>query len=253
MKLDICLVHGLFGHLRAPEIKNAFGQEAVVSAPDLLGYGALVEADTDGLSLQDQAEHVISQIQSKHDDSVHLVGHSVGGAVAMLVAHSRPELVKSLISVEGNFTLKDAFWSSEIAKKSDYEVEEIVSGYRNDPDAWMNDAISSPTDLSSRLAKEWLNNQPTSTIKAQAAAVVAATGEKSYLEIVRSVMASQIPVHLIAGAKSASGWDTPDWANQLCTSRINLSDAGHLMMVETPKRFAQAVLSCIALSRVLQK
>jgi len=253
MKLDICLVHGLFGHLRAPEIKNAFGQEAVVSAPDLLGYGAFMKAATDGLSLRDQAEHVISQIQANHGNSVHLVGHSVGGAVAMLVAHSKPDLVRSVISVEGNFTLKDAFWSSEIAKKADYEVEEIVSGYQKDPDAWMNAAIPNPTDLSARLAKEWLDNQPASTIKAQAAAVVAATGDKSYLETVRSIMASRIPVHLIAGAHSASGWDTPDWANQLCTSRINLPNAGHLMMVEDPKRFAQAVLSGIALSQDLRE
>ncbi|WP_428942794.1 alpha/beta fold hydrolase [Xanthomonas oryzae] len=42
---------------------------------------------------------------------VHLVGHSVGGAVSALVCSLYPELVASFTSVEGNFTLKDAFWS----------------------------------------------------------------------------------------------------------------------------------------------
>lgn len=249
MKTEICLLHGLFGNLRAPEIRNAFGQEAIVTAPDLIGYGAFAEAETNGLSLRDQARHIISQIEGGHRDPVHLVGHSVGGAVAVLVAHSRPDLVRSLISVEGNFTLRDAFWSSQIAKKSDAAVEEVISGYRRDPDAWIKSAISRKTNLSSRLAREWLENQPASTIKAQARAVVTTTGENSYLETVRSLMESKLPVHLIAGARSVFGWDTPDWANLLCTSRINIPDTGHLMMVESPDRFAGAVLTCVAISR----
>lgn len=43
------------------------------------------------------------------------VGHSVGGAIAMLCAHTYPDHVRRIVNVEGNFTLADAFWFYEIA------------------------------------------------------------------------------------------------------------------------------------------
>ncbi len=240
----LVFVHGLFGHLKVPEVHAAF-TACVTSAPDLLGYGDHADADTAGLTLQNQADHVISHIGQVHSGPVHLIGHSVGGAVSALVAMQRPDLVASYISVEGNFTLKDAFWSGQIAQKSDAEVEDIVDGYRAEPDEWMNAAVAEATELTSRVAVEWLNNQPASTIKAQARAVVAATGHDSYLKGMRDLMASDTPVHLIAGARSSAGWDTPDWANQLCRARINIAETGHLMMIEAPSLFADAVMRCI--------
>lgn len=98
----------------------------------------------------------------------------------------------------------------------------------------------------STLAKQWLSNQPASTIKAQAKAVVLATGRDEYLASIRSLMASSMPVYLIAGARSAAGWDVPDWANTACTARINIPNSGHLMMAENPAMFAKSVLTCLA-------
>jgi pimeloyl-ACP methyl ester carboxylesterase len=158
---------------------------------------------------------------------------------------ARPDVVASYLSVEGNFTIKDAFWSGQIARKTDAEVAEIIDGYRADPNAWMNGAVTKQTEITSRVAKEWLINQPASTIKAQARAVVAETGQESYLHNLRQIMESDIPVHLIAGSRSAAGWDTPDWANQLCNTRTNIPHTGHLMMIEAPKKFARAVLQGI--------
>jgi pimeloyl-ACP methyl ester carboxylesterase len=40
----------------------------------------------------------------------------VGGVVAYLFALRHPERVMGLVSVEGNFSLKDAFWSSSVAR-----------------------------------------------------------------------------------------------------------------------------------------
>ncbi len=244
------MIHGLFGNLSAPEIIDAFG-DADVSTPDLVGFGQYRATSTVGLSLQDQAEHVITHINQHHEAPVHLVGHSVGGAVAALIVSSRPDLVASLISVEGNFTLKDAFWSEQIARKSEAEVASIIEGYRCDPDTWMNGAINKPSVLSSRLAREWLANQPASTIKHQAQATIAATAGDEYLKSLRRIMETEMPVHLIAGSRSSSGWDTPAWANELCTSRTNIPDCGHLMMVEAPTRFATAILASIYLGNSL--
>ena len=237
----IVMIHGLFGHLQVPEVHVALKQFKV-HAPDLIGYGAHRTADTGALTLDDQADHVIAYIEKLDAERVHLLGHSVGGAVAMLVAHRRPELLASLTSVEGNFTQKDAFWSGQIAQKADAEVEAIIDGFRRDPCAWIGGAVEKQSELTDRLAREWLDYQPASTIKAQARAVVKATGQDSYLREVQATMESSLPIHLISGVRSAAGWDVPVWANDLCVSRFNIPNTGHLMMVEDPKAFAAAVM-----------
>lgn len=242
----IVLVHGLFGSLSDPEILAAFGN-AEIHAPDLIGYGRNRAADTSKLSLLDQARHIADFISGLGKGKVHLVGHSVGGAVSVLVARHFPELVESLTSIEGNFTLKDAFWSGQIAVKPDEEVAEIICGYEADPDAWIAGAGVQINEWTSALARHWLANQPPSTIKAQARAVVAATGEAAYLDAIRDILRSGMPLYLIAGRRSAEGWDVPDWANSLCTARLNIRDTGHLMMAENPAAFAAAVLTCLSL------
>ncbi|NLR99066.1 alpha/beta hydrolase [Rhizobium sp. P38BS-XIX] len=241
----IVLVHGLFGSLSDPRILAAFG-DADVHAPDLIGYGRHRDANTSSLSLLDQARHVAEFISGLGLGKVHLVGHSIGGAVSVLVARHFPELIESLTSVEGNFTLKDAFWSGQIAIKPIEEVASIIAGYAADPDAWIAGAGVEINEWTSSLARSWLANQPPSTIRAQARAVVAATGEEAYLEAVRTILKSDRPLYLIAGRRSAEGWDVPGWANALCTARINIADTGHLMMAENPDAFASAVRTCLS-------
>ncbi|MEO1522917.1 MAG: alpha/beta hydrolase [Cyanobacteria bacterium J06633_2] len=179
---------------------------------------------------------------------VHLVGHSVGGAVGVLVANRYPHVIASLTSIEGNFTLKDAFWSSKIATMPLSEVTAIVSGYKENPDEWMAGAGVPISDWTSSLARSWLENQPPATIKAQAAAVVEATRSPLYLKIIHKLMQSKIPVNLIAGSRSAAEWDAPAWANQLCSMRINITDVGHLMMAESPEKFATSIIACTHLT-----
>jgi pimeloyl-ACP methyl ester carboxylesterase len=237
------LVHGLFGSLGDERILSAFRQ-AEVHAPDLIGYGEHRSACVEHLSLRDQAALVVDYVKGL-GGKVHLVGHSVGGAVAALVCELAPELVASYTSVEGNFTLEDAFWSREIASKSEAEVEEVIERYRADPDRWFANAGVVATEWTSNLARSWLGNQPSTTIRAQARAVVQATGNDEYLSSIRDLLASSMPVYLVAGARSASAWHVPDWANQGCTLRINVPNCGHLLMVEDPTRFAESVITCL--------
>ncbi|MBY5819822.1 alpha/beta fold hydrolase [Rhizobium leguminosarum] len=241
----IVLVHGLFGNLAEPEILAAFGK-VEIQAPDLIGYGRHQDRNVENLALSDQANHIAEHIHRSGGNKVHLVGHSVGGAVSALVCALYPDLVASFTSVEGNFTLKDAFWSGQIAEKPEMEVTEIINGYKADADAWIAAAGVPINPWTSALATRWLSNQPASTIKAQAKAVVAATSHDSYLAGIRNLIASSIPVYLIAGARSASGWNVPDWANEACTMRINIPDTGHLMMAEAPTLFAKSVLTCLS-------
>jgi pimeloyl-ACP methyl ester carboxylesterase len=75
-------------------------------APDLLGYGAQRQVPVEAIDLPAQVEHLYRVLEEQlPGEAVHLVGHSVGGAVAMLFAQVHGERVRSLVSVEGNFSL----------------------------------------------------------------------------------------------------------------------------------------------------
>ena len=236
----IVLVHGLLGHLNDPRILNAIADQNIF-APDLLGYGVYRNSPMEGLDLLEQADHVAGFIRDINLEPVNLVGHSVGGAVAVLLAVKYPELVATLTSVEGNFTLKDAFWSSQVAEQDISEVERTIEGYKSDPDSWISGAGVALNDWTQSLARSWLDNQPATTIKAQARAVVEATGKPEYLDSIRKLMASDMPYHLLAGANSRQGWDVPDWAVDNATSNQDIPDTGHLMMAENPESFGTVI------------
>ena len=67
--------------------------------PDLLGYGEGDFARSGRFSLEDEVEHVLSQL-GDDESRLHVVGHSYGGAVALRFALRHPERVVSLTVYE---------------------------------------------------------------------------------------------------------------------------------------------------------
>lgn len=242
---DIVLVHGLFGSLSDPAIVGAFGDAAArVLAPDLLGYGAFRDHAAPDWSLADQADHLAGWLAARGiAGPVHLVGHSVGGAVAMLLARRHPGRVLSLTSVEGNFTLRDAFWSQRIARLPLDEVAAEVAAFRADPAGWIGRAGVVPTAWTVSVAAAWLDNQPVATVRAQARAVVAATGDAAFLDGVRALLDGGLRLNLLAGGRSRAGWSVPDWVVARAAGNRDVAGAGHLMMLEDARGFAEAVLA----------
>ena len=71
--------------------------------------------------------------------------------------------------------------------------------------------------------------------------MVEETTKPQYLEIVKALMTSDLPFHLISGEQSRTAWDVPDWAAESATSFTELPGAGHLMMLQSPESFGAAV------------
>ncbi|MCG8481574.1 MAG: alpha/beta hydrolase [Spirochaetales bacterium] len=165
MNIPILLIHGLIGTLRVPRVLDSFG-DCDVHTPDLLGYGTLSSRRIEDTSLSGQAQHVAEWVRSHAKSRVHIVGHSVGGAVGVLFASRYPELTASITSVEGNFTLKDAFWSAMVARADIAEVEAILDGYKGDVGAWLAGAGVESNPWTLAVGREWLAHQSAATLKA---------------------------------------------------------------------------------------
>ncbi len=93
----VVLVHGLFGSLGYFHPQSRLSEHSVY-AIDLLGYGAFRGEDPLRLGLARQVDHVASQIESLGAGRAWLVGHSLGGAIVMLLADRRPDLAFGLIN-----------------------------------------------------------------------------------------------------------------------------------------------------------
>ena len=180
MTTPIVLVHGLIGSLQFPELVRCFAPTPIL-APDLLGYGALREVAPAEVSIPAQVEHLRATLERQFGaEPVHLLGHSVGGVVAALFAHRHADRVSSLVSVEGNFSLEDAFWSASVARMSLEQVEVLLAGYRDDPAVWLAGAGVAAEPQRLRLAERWLAQQPAATLRAMAQSVVEQTGPAQY-------------------------------------------------------------------------
>jgi lipase len=115
-RTPVVLIHGLMSSLNDPAILAHLSDRAVL-APDLLGYGEFSVTPPARLSIAAQVTHVHRLVTQRFGvGPVHLLGHSMGGAIVPLFAAAYPHLVATIINVEGNFTLKDAFGSGQLAR-----------------------------------------------------------------------------------------------------------------------------------------
>lgn len=231
----IIFIHGFIGTF------DVRGIVAPHAAPDLLGYGEYRDVSPDDISLPAQVEHLMKFIDARYSDAVvDLVGHSVGGAIAMLFAHAYPDRVRRIVNVEGNFTLADAFWSASVGRMSADAADAMLAGFVAAPLRWIRGAIPDAAPEMQPVATRWLAHQPSSSLRAMGRSVVEITGSENYSTLLRGVF-ERHPVFLLAGERTRGGWHLPGWAAARCADMKVLAGCGHLMMVERPEQFAETI------------
>lgn len=104
----LVLLHGLAGHGGewSPCIEHldlTFG----LVAPDLRGHGASYVEGAAAMTVESAVADVVACIEHADAPAVTLVGQSMGGLVAMLVAAARPELVNQLVLVDAGVSVLD--------------------------------------------------------------------------------------------------------------------------------------------------
>ncbi len=95
----LILLHGLFGSAdNWGTIAKHFSQTNQVISVDLRNHGRSPHSDTQ--SYADMAEDLVELCDSLNLDTIHLLGHSLGGKVAMQFATQYPERIDRLIIVD---------------------------------------------------------------------------------------------------------------------------------------------------------
>ncbi len=96
---------------------------------DLLGYGFSDRPAEFPHTLEAHADviaHVLDQLGLR---GCHVIGHSLGGSIAISLAARRPDLVGALIVAEPNLDPEDAFFSGTIIARWPTEEEFVRGGH----------------------------------------------------------------------------------------------------------------------------
>jgi len=244
MSAPVILVHGLIhacGHLRG--LATDIGGRPFL-VPDLPGYG--MNDPGSETSIPRAVGHLEGWMREGGYEGAHLVGHSLGGAVVVHLAHRHRELVGSIVDLEGNFTLVDAFWSKGIAAGNEAEAEAMLERHRADPVGWLTAQEIEPTPPTVAWALEALRAQSARSMRSMARSVVDVTARPDYLEEVRAIVARGTPFHLMAGERSAGAWDVPDFVRRAAATSTVLPGVGHMMMLEDPSGLLEAIGKALA-------
>src|SRR4030095_5595041 len=102
-KVPLVMVHGWMDVAASYQFMvDAFSQDHYVIAPDWRGYGRTESPPTDNYWFPDYLADLDFLIDHYSPDApVNLVGHSMGGNVAMLYSGSRPQRIRRLVNLEG--------------------------------------------------------------------------------------------------------------------------------------------------------
>lgn len=90
-------VHGLGGaSTNWTDLADLLSGTLAGAAPDMPGFGRSGPVPRAGYSIDGHARTVVSLLEQRGGHPVHLFGNSLGGAVAVVVAATRPDLVRTL-------------------------------------------------------------------------------------------------------------------------------------------------------------
>jgi len=95
----ILILHGMFGSKRNwQSIARKLGEDLQLFTLDLRNHGDSEHSDT--MSYEDMADDVFQFISEHSLGKVSVVGHSMGGKVAMQMALQQPEIIKRVVIVD---------------------------------------------------------------------------------------------------------------------------------------------------------
>jgi pimeloyl-ACP methyl ester carboxylesterase len=126
----VVFLHG-FGSTKEDYLDIA-SQRAFAGHPflayDAPGCGETSCEDLAGLSIPFLVKTAHAVLDHAGIGRCHLVGHSMGGLTALLLAHSEPGRVLSLVDIEGNLAPEDCFLSRQIRTHPGHDDDGFLAG-----------------------------------------------------------------------------------------------------------------------------
>jgi pimeloyl-ACP methyl ester carboxylesterase len=208
---------------------TAFGKLSMLTF-DLLGFGDSSKPRDYSYSLEDHVQVCQRLIERLDLWEIHLVGHSMGGAISLLLIEKAPERIASFINLEGNLIGEDCFFSRRVI---DYSPEDFVqSGFER--------VISAMSrDTRHRELYEGLKRSDPMAFYKSSESLVGWSDSGILLSMFKSLRIKRCYVYGDANR------DMPVMRLLDDIPRVEIPNSGHFMMLDNPWEFYQSLVEMI--------
>ena len=206
--------------------------------PDLPGHGDSAADSNLDYGIDAQAERLRELLRALHIERVHLIANSMGGAIALQLAHASPDLVSSLVLIDvAGVDATPSWLRLHVAETGVNPMLEIhtAADYR----AMMCIGMESPPYIPglflSALARDFSKR---SAINQKIAADIEKDLDKT--EILQDIATPSLVIW--GAADRITHVDDAELLHQRLrdSRKLVLDGVGHVPMVEAPKRIAAA-------------
>lgn len=215
---------------------DEFARDHTVVALDLPGHGASGR-DRQAWTLEAYADDVVRVIDDARLDRVVLVGHSMGGPVALLAAPRLGDRLQGVLCVD---TLHDvAFeWPEEA-------IERWLGGFEQDYEGALNAAVAAMTPGEDEL-RAWIVEE---AMAAHREAMLTVLRQFPELDLAAALAAVEAPVRCVnAEPYSEGSRPTAIESNRRYADfdAITLDGVGHYLQLERPQEFNEKLRQMLA-------
>jgi pimeloyl-ACP methyl ester carboxylesterase len=237
---DLVLIHG-FGsdRLSWAGTSPALMEVARVHSLDLPGHGDSLAADAGDGSARALADAVSATLEAHDIGKAHLLGHSLGGSIAMLMALETPQRVRSLTLI--------APAGLGHAIDHDFLSRYPELGTREDAEALLQKLVSKPLLINrftiARVLEQLGRPGARDALRAIAKGVEA--HEEQLGEAARRIAASGIPRLVIFGGADAINPPSTAALKSFGGRQLIIPEAGHLPHVEAARQVNAEIVSFI--------
>lgn len=264
-KVPLVMVHGWMDVAASWQfVVDAFAGDHYVIAPDWRGYGLTEVPPADNYWFPDYLADLDFLIDHYSPDApVHLVGHSMGGNIAMLYGGSRPQRIRRLVNLEG-FGMPGAKASQAPGRYAKW-MDQLKAYHRGELELKAYDSVDGVAsrlmktnkrlsqDKADWLARHWSREEADGKWRVLGHAAHKIINANLYrvdevLEIYRAITAPTLSVE--ASHDSLSDWwqgryTLPDYHERLkAVSDLRTAvvpDAAHMLHHDQPEHLARLI------------
>jgi len=231
MSLPIVFIHGLGGasSIDYADLAADLSVHRRCLLVDLPGTVDAPLCDDDDLSITGLARHVAGFLHAESVPRAIVLGHSMGGSVALSLGAGWPDMIAAVILTESNLDPGGGTWSRRITEMSEAEFvdhghADLITEQRRDCPTWARTvALSSPVALHREATSLVEGTSPT-----WRATLYGLTGPRFYVFGDRNLPdpdAEELPRHGV--------------------EVLTVKNAGHNMVYDNPEGFADMMSHCL--------